>query len=91
MSFEPMALLGQGEGPASDDYLVRAQRQGSARRIDEPNEKVHPGRRRKARDLAGADGEEGAPSEPTDDSGRGRHAVDLDPAVERVAAPRPAQ
>ena len=88
MTLESRTLLGQGEGAASNDDLVTAQRQTPARGIDEPYEKADPGRRCKTRDLPGSDREEGAPPETADDLGRGRHAVDLGPAVERVATPR---
>ena len=88
ITFEPLTLLGQGEGAASNDDLVTAQRQTPARGIDEPYEKADPGRRCKTRDLPGSDREEGAPPETADDLGRGCHAVALGPAVERVATPR---
>jgi len=88
VTLEMVPLFGEGERPASDEDLVETQRQALTRWIDEANQKAYVGRGAEGRDLAGADGEPGAPPNPTDNRSGRFHAVDLDPAVERGGGAR---
>ena len=88
VALQQEALFRDAERPAPKNHLAGSQRQLLARRVDHPNREAPLGSRRESGERAGADGQPGAPADPSDKESGGRGAVDLDPAIERVAAPR---